>query len=229
MLDKILPYEKGLFFSINGMHNDFFDHTMWLFSSTKMWIPLGVFLIFNFVYKKNWRQWLITLLAIVLLFTLCDQFSSHLIKPLAARLRPTHYPGIMEHVRTLYNYSGGRYGFISGHATNTFGFVVLSSLIFKYRTYTIVAVVWACIMSYTRVYLGVHFISDIVAGAISGILIGIIVYNLYLYALNKIQQKSEIQFYTEYSVKQIKVLSVVIACYMFLLSALSDYLILLFR
>lgn len=138
MLEKILPYEENLFFLINSSHNSFFDHAMWVSSNTKTWIPLALFLIISIIYNRDWKQWLPVLTSIILVFVFCDQFSSGLIKPFFARPRPTHYPGIMEHVRTLHGYCGGKYGFISGHATNAFGFAMLTALFFRNRLYTVI-------------------------------------------------------------------------------------------
>lgn len=105
MLDKILPYEEKLFFLINGTNSYFLDNTMWLFSDLKIWIPIALVLIINLIYKTSWIKSLSILVAITVVFVLCDQFSSHLIKPLFERARPTHYPGIMESVRTLNGYT----------------------------------------------------------------------------------------------------------------------------
>ncbi len=150
MFDQTIPYEENLFFLINGAHTHFLDNVMWLYSGLKIWMPLAVLVIINIIYKRNWRQWLIVLLAIILLFILCDQISSHIIKPLVARSRPTHFPGVMEHVKILYNYTGGKYGFISGHATNCFGFAVFMALLFKNRFFSFVIFSWATIMAYSE-------------------------------------------------------------------------------
>lgn len=73
-------------------------------------------------------------------------------------------------------YRGGRYGFISSHAANSFGAVVLLALIFRNRLFTITAVVWAIVNCYSRIYLGVHYPGDILAGTVAGIVIAVIVY-----------------------------------------------------
>jgi undecaprenyl-diphosphatase len=160
-------------------------------------------------------------LAITLLFVLCDQFSSHLIKPLVARPRPTHYPGIMEHVRTLFGYTGGKYGFISGHATNSFGFAIFSSLLFKNKFYTNVVFLWAFIVAYSRIYLGVHFVSDILGGMISGLLIGYLVYSAYRYTSEKIAVKNGSYTITVFSQKQTRLLTILILLYLILLTIFS--------
>lgn len=229
MLDKIIPYEDNLFFLINGTHSSFWDNVMWLFSDMKIWIPLALFLIFNIIYKKNWKQWLPILLGIAIVFILCDQTSSHIIKPLVARPRPTHYPGIMEHIRTLFGYTGGQYGFISGHATNSFGFAMFTALIFRNRFYTIVIFIWASIIAYSRIYLGVHFISDIIGGAIAGILIGFLVYKGYKDLTPETKMDTTSQYYVEYPDKRINTITTSVVLYILFFSILGKYIILILQ
>ncbi|MFR8356755.1 MAG: phosphatase PAP2 family protein [Parabacteroides sp.] len=132
------------------------------------------------LYKKKWRESILILLAIVLVITFCDQFASHVCKPIFTRFRPTHHPDFMDQVKTVFDYRGGRYGFISSHAANAFGFATFMSLLFRYRLFTWTIFLWAALTAYTRVYLGVHFISDIVPGAIAGVFFGWLVYWLYV-------------------------------------------------
>lgn len=226
MLDKFLPYEENLFFLINGTNSNFLDNTMWLYSDLKIWMPIAFVLTINIIYKTSWTKWLPVLLAITIVFILCDQFSSHLIKPLFERPRPTHYPGIMESVRTLNGYTGGRYGFISGHATNAFGFAIFTLLLFKNKYYTIVILIWAALISYSRVYLGVHFISDITVGAISGIILGMLVYKLYQVAGNKLVQHYQHNTITTlYPTAQINLLAIAIISYMLLISLTGRFIV----
>lgn len=182
MVEKILTYERDLFFMLNGSDSPFLDRFMWLYSGKAVWLPLAAFILVVLLYKKNWRESLFILLAIVLVITLCDQFASHVCKPIFTRFRPTHHPDFMDQVKTVFDYRGGRYGFISSHAANAFGFATFMSLLFRYRLFTWTIFFWAALTAYTRVYLGVHFISDIVPGAVAGIFFGWIVYWLYLKA-----------------------------------------------
>ncbi len=179
MLEQILPYEQELFFMINGNHHPWLDPIMWLLSNTILLVPFLLFLYIFFKNKKDTGTWLPIFFAMTFVFLIGDLFSSTLIKPYVQRLRPTHYPGIEEHVRTLYNYAGKKYGFLSGHATNSFGFATFSSLLFRKKGYTWGIYIWAFLVCYSRVYLGVHFISDIMAGTILGLIIGFFVYKLY--------------------------------------------------
>ncbi|MDR1200944.1 MAG: phosphatase PAP2 family protein [Tannerellaceae bacterium] len=186
MLEQLLVYERSMFFMLNGSDSPFLDRFMWLYTGKAAWLPLAVFILFILLYKKNWRESLLILVAITLVITLCDQFASHLIKPYFQRFRPTHHPAFMEEVKTVFGYRGGNYGFISSHAANAFGFAMFMSLLFRYRLFTIAIFLWAFLTAYTRVYLGVHFISDVVPGALAGLFFGWLVYTLYIYVREKI-------------------------------------------
>lgn len=182
MIEKILVYERDLFFMLNGSDSPFLDRFMWLYSGKAVWLPLAAFILIVLLYKKKWRESILILLAIVLVVTFCDQFASHVCKPIFTRFRPTHHPDFMDQVKTVFDYRGGRYGFISSHAANAFGFATFMSLLFRYRLFTWTIFLWAALTAYTRVYLGVHFISDIVPGAIAGVFFGWLVYWLYIKA-----------------------------------------------
>lgn len=179
MVEKILVYERDLFLALNGSDFAFLDRFMWIFTGKAIWLPLAFFILIVLLYKKNWRESLLVLLAIVLVITLCDQFASHLCKPIFTRFRPTHHPDFMNEIKVVYGYRGGLYGFISSHAANAFGFATLMSLIFRDRLLSWALFIWAIITAYTRIYLGVHFISDIIPGALSGVIFGYLVFKLY--------------------------------------------------
>jgi undecaprenyl-diphosphatase len=189
MLEKVLDYEEGAFLWLNGYHPPFENQFMWLFSGKIFWIPFVILFIFMLFYKnmKHWKKTLIILAAIALVITLCDQFASGLCKPMFTRFRPTHHPEFMDKVRTVFDYRGGRFGFISSHAANAFGFATLTSLIFRYHFYSVMLYLWAIINSYSRIYLGVHFISDIIPGIVVGLLFGWVVYKLFVFACKKMQ------------------------------------------
>lgn len=166
---------------LNGSDSVFLDHLMWLFTGKIVWLPLALFILIVLTYKVNLRESILVLLAIVLVVTLCDQVASHLLKPLFMRFRPTHHPEFMSEVQTVFGYRGGKYGFISSHAANAFGFAMFMSLLFRHKPlFTCVIFIWAILTAYTRIYLGVHFISDIVPGVFLGLLFGYLVYFLYV-------------------------------------------------
>ena len=127
----------------------------------------------------------LVLLAIVLTITLCDQFASHVCKPLFTRFRPTHHPDFMNEVKTVFGYRGGRYGFISSHAANAFGFAMFLTLLFRNRWLGFTLFFWATVNAYSRIYLGVHFLTDIIPGIIAGLFFGYIVYKLYAWVRSR--------------------------------------------
>ena len=180
MLEQLLVWEREAFFWLNGSDYPFLDHFMWLYSGKVVWLPLALFILFVLCYKRDWRQSLLLLLMIALTITLCDQFASHLCKPLCMRYRPTHHPDFMAQVKVVFGYRGGLYGFISSHAANAFGFATLLTLLFKHKGLGYSLFFWATLTAYSRVYLGVHFISDIVPGALVGLFWGWVIYQLYV-------------------------------------------------
>jgi undecaprenyl-diphosphatase len=179
MLERELHFERGFFFTLNGSHSAFWDNFFYLCTTPWTWMVFGFCFLWVFTYKKNWKEIVCVLAAIALLILLCDQISSGLFKPYFHRFRPTHHPDFMNQVKIVFNYRGGNYGFISGHATNLFGFAAFCSLIFRNKLFTLTIFLFTLLVAYSRIYIGVHFISDVVVGAFVGTLIAVFVYLLY--------------------------------------------------
>lgn len=179
ILDEMVLWEKDLFLFLNDHHTAYGDALIYLFSAPQTWFGVWLALILLLFYKKPAREAVLILAAMSLMILFCDQLSSHLIKPLCMRPRPTHYPSIQEVVHTVYNYRGYPYGFVSSHAANFFGLAMFTALLFKNKGYSLYIFLIAMAVSYTRIYMGVHFITDIVPGAIIGILIGWLMYFCY--------------------------------------------------
>lgn len=217
MLEELLSFERDYFLALNGSDSLFLDRFMWIMSSKTIWIPIAVFIIGMLIYKKRWQEWLPIFIAIGLLFVLCDQFSSGICKPLFERFRPTKHPEFVNDVKVIYGYmGGGKYGFISGHACNSFGFATLMALLFRGKMFSITIFSWATIVAFSRVYLGVHFISDIVAGAVSGIVIGFFVY--YLYQLYQKQVYKELKPSSVLSPQKVKIVASAMIGYVLILT-----------
>ena len=220
-IENLIPLERDLFFLLNGSDSSFLDDWMWTVSGRFVWIPLFLAILFLFFYRTPRKQALLVTLFFILVFVMSDQLSSGFCKPFFERFRPTHHPDFKELVDIVNGYRGGRYGFISGHATNSFGLAVFLSLLFRHRGVTLAALSWALLNSYTRIYLGVHFISDIVAGMLAGSLLAFLLYRLMMLLLSRLPATQDLSAGTLYNRKQGNWLAMFILAYIFLLTLFS--------
>ena len=178
-LQGLIETDRLATLSINGSNSLYWDNVAGLYTSVIIWIPLAITAIFLLIRNINSKRLLLVLLMVVLTIVLCDQLSSSVFKPLVHRLRPTRDPYILDMVDTIKGYRGGLYGFFSGHAANSFGIVTLFSLLVKDKWFSIAVLAWAVINSLIRTYIGVHFLGDIIVGAIVGCLLGSFTYWIY--------------------------------------------------
>ncbi len=183
----IIDLDRQLFLIINGCYSPFLDFIMFWLSDKYIWIPLYAILL-TLLIKENPRHWWLVLLAVALLVTLTDQVSVKLFKDVFLRLRPCHDPLLDGYARVLNGHCGGAYGFVSSHAANTFGLAVFvgSMLKSRFKWMLWALLLWAAMISYSRVYLGVHFPGDVLVGGMVGALIGFGVYRLFGLTLRKI-------------------------------------------
>ncbi|MDR3268283.1 MAG: phosphatase PAP2 family protein [Tannerella sp.] len=183
-MEELLTYERSLFLWINRTHAPFPDAVMWAFSGIYIWCPLLMVPLYFGLRRRKDR--IPAVLSVGLVTLLCSVVPAWLFKPLFARFRPTAHPLFMDCVTLLHNYrADGDYGFISGHATMAFGFALLSLLLVRNGIYTVAILLWAFMMAYSRVYLGAHFVSDVIAGMGVGALLGWFVYRLYTYTVKR--------------------------------------------
>lgn len=177
MIDYILSLDTDLFLSLNSFHNSFLDSIMKFASAKFTWVPLYMTVLF-FIFKKyKIKIGFLIFFLIIISITLADQTSVHLFKNVFQRLRPCFNPEIKNIVYTI-SLPGGKYGFVSSHAANSFAFAIFSLLVIKNKNYTILILLWAFLVSYSRIYLGVHYPLDIIGGAILGSFISLIIYDI---------------------------------------------------
>jgi undecaprenyl-diphosphatase len=178
--------DQLFFLFLNSFHSPFFDQVMYAISGKVIWIPLYLAILIYLGIKYK-RKFLIILLFIILAATLSDQISV-LIKNIVHRLRPCHEPALEGLVHLVKGECGGLYSFVSSHATNSFDVALLSLLFIRKRWFSITIVLWALVVGYSRVYLGVHYPGDVICGSILGALIGWSIYSLYVLTDNRVLQ-----------------------------------------
>lgn len=168
-MDYLNSLDTGLFLFLNGLHSAFFDPIMYWLSNKLFWVPMYLLIVFLMVRKYKMRG-VLMLLFVGIVIALCDQTASHLLKNLVQRLRPSHEPALAGLVHLSKAGTGGLYGFVSSHAANCFGLATFLWLVldnqFKWLKYWLF--VWAVLVSYSRIYNGVHYPGDVLVAAFIG-------------------------------------------------------------
>jgi undecaprenyl-diphosphatase len=176
--------DQQLFLFLNSLNSPFFDQLMHAISGRLIWVPLYL-VILIWLGKACKRKFLVILIFIIIGVTLSDQVSVAL-KNMVQRLRPCLEPELDGLVHLFKGECGGKYSFVSSHATNAFNVALFSLLFIRKRWYTISIIIWASVIGYSRIYLGVHYPGDVICGSILGALIGWSMYNLYVITDNKV-------------------------------------------
>jgi len=190
MLEQLLHIDTEILLAINGWHAPWADTLMWIISAKETWIPLYVLLIGLLVwrYRKpaptpvKWLQkvpaCMVMILMIVLAVGAADFIASGILKDWVARPRPTRVPELEGVLHLVNGYKSGQYGFASSHAANTMACGLLFSMIWRNKIATAGLMLWVALNCYSRMYLGVHYPTDIIGGLLIGVLVAVVAYQV---------------------------------------------------
>ncbi len=189
MLEHLIHIDTEILLAINGWHAPWADRLMWLISAKTTWIPLYLLLMGLLVWRYRQRsssarwRWLqrvpvcvVLIIVIAAAVGLADFIASGVLKEWVARPRPTRVPELEGVLHLVNGYRSGRFGFVSSHAANTMACALLFSLIWRNKIATVGLMLWVAMNCYSRMYLGVHYPTDILGGLIVGSLVAVVAY-----------------------------------------------------
>jgi putative membrane protein len=167
LLSMLKAMDTMVFLTVNSHHNAYFDSVMWLVSGKLIWVPMYVSLFFVLLKNYSYKVVFAILLAIGVVILFTDSFTAQVIRPWVCRLRPSNLDNPMSSmVHVVDGYRGGAYGFPSNHASNTWGLAFFITFLFRRYKLTFFFFLWALLVCYSRMYLGVHYFGDLLIGGL---------------------------------------------------------------
>lgn len=197
MIEQILQLDTELFIYLNSLGTPTWD-PFWLAYTAKFnWIPFYAVLLYLISRQMKLKAVLITVLVVALLILVTDQ-TTNLFKDGFLRLRPCHLAELIDGMRLVKATCGGKYGFFSGHASNTMAAALFIGLTLKnrYKYILYFLIFWAFLMGYSRIYIGVHYPIDVLLGMLFGVLTGTLFYKLNVFLIDKFKANTKNQAIT---------------------------------
>lgn len=194
-----IALDKQWLLALNGSDSLFLDGLVKTLTTATTWIPLYVALLFVVMRNNDSAKKVLFIVGCALLCVfIAGSLDDMIVKPLVARWRPTRDGEIGVLVDVVNGYRGGRFGFFSAHASNTFSLAVFFSLLIRSRALSVSLVLWSLINCWTRLYLGVHFPGDILCGLLWGGIVGTSVWYFH-FRVSKALQLSNHYISTQYT------------------------------
>lgn len=184
-METLISLDTQCFLWLNNLGSDNFDG-FWLFVTNKYnSIPLYLFLLFYTQRAFGWKHMGLILLTVAIVVLATDQ-TTNFFKHTIQRLRPCHNPDLEGLIRVVKANCGGQYGFFSGHASNSFAVATFFYSIFrKHSPWFYLLFLWAAVVAYSRIYVGVHYPIDIIVGALVGGIYGLLFHQIQLFVFKK--------------------------------------------
>lgn len=192
MIEYLESIDIAIVQLVNGWNTPFWDEVMWIVSGRITWIPLYILLIVLAVRQSGWKAGVLFVFGVALSVVLADFISTQGMKEVIQRYRPSHNLDIKDHLHYYQIgwgdfYKGGMYGFVSSHAANFFAIATFSmSFLINYKKWLFPLLVFvALLVSFSRIYLGVHYFSDVFVGGLLGMTVALLVYRFIFLPLHK--------------------------------------------
>ena len=163
--------DARLLLIVNGAHSPFFDAVMWCISGRWIWVPFYIVLTYMLFRRFSWKRATLCLITIGLIILAADQTCASLIRPEVCRLRPANLNNPLSHLVHVVN------GYLA----------MFMSLVFRNKRFTVMMFSWAIVVSYSRMYLGVHYFGDLFCGASVGSLFAVLFYSLLKFLCDKLK------------------------------------------
>jgi undecaprenyl-diphosphatase len=197
LLDRLKDLDVKLFIYLNGLGTESWDG-FWNFVTHRFtWVPIYLLLLYLVYRIAGWKGLVYYLVAITILIYVVDQTTYYWFKAVFQRPRPSRPESGIADIIRITGSPGGKWGFISAHASNTFAIAVFLGYQIKkiFKPAAVLFVLWAVFISYSRIYVGVHYPADLLVGALWGSFVAFLF--LYVLKITNLNEKLDLSKFKE--------------------------------